>query len=111
MVEEKMHTLNTSAKNMEKIYLDVEALESKALPPKDDFSETIKYIQISMNESRERIARMEAKEEFLEKALPLGFYQNHDEYHKIIGTSPIEYFFTPLNVNDKGTRNESNLIK
>lgn len=36
---------------------------------------------------------------------------NHDEDHKIICTSPIEYLFTYLNVNDKGTRDESTLVK
>ena len=54
---------------------------------------------------------MTAKREFLEKALPPGFYRNHDEDLKMIGTSPIEYLFTSLNINDKGTGDESSLVE
>ena len=90
MVEEKMHTLDTLSKNMDRIALDVETIKSKAFPPKHDFNDTIKSIQISMNESKQRTAKLQAKREFLEKALPLGFDRNHDDL-RMIGTSSIEY--------------------
>ena len=49
MIEEKLHVVDALAKNMDRIALDVETLKSKALPPKNDFNETIKSIQISIN--------------------------------------------------------------
>ena len=111
MVEEKLHVVDTLAKNMDKIALDVETLKNKALPPKHDFNETIKSIQICINESKERTAKLKAKREFLEKALPPVFYRNHDEDLKMIGVSPIESLFTSLNINDKGTGDESTLVE
>ena len=47
--------------------------------------------------------RLRAKEEFLEKALPPGFYRNHDEDLKMISTSRIESLFTNLKIDYKGT--------
>ena len=52
---------------------------------------------------------MKAKREFIEKALPPGFYRNHDEDIKMIGTSPIQSLFTNLKSDYKGTRHDSNL--
>ena len=111
MVVEKLHVVDALAKNMDRIALDVETLKSKALPPKHDFNETNKSIQISINESKERTAKLKAKREFLEKALPPGFYRNHDEDRKMIGTYPIEYLFTNLKLNDKGTEDGSTLAR
>ena len=111
MVEEKLHKVDDLAKNMDLIALDVETLKNKTLPPKHDFNETIKSIQISINEIKERTAKLRAKREFLEKALPPGFYRNHDEDLKMIGVSPIESLFTSLNINDKGTGDESTLVE
>ena len=59
---------------MDRIALDVKTLKGKALPPKHDFNESIKSIQIYINESKERTAKLRAKREFLEKALPPDFY-------------------------------------
>ena len=55
------------------IALDVETLKSKTLPPKHDYNETIKSIQVSINESKERTTKLKAKQEFLEKDLPPVF--------------------------------------
>src|SRR6266566_4425371 len=103
MVEEKLHVVDTLAKNMDRIALDVKTLKGKALPPKHDFNDAIKSIQISINESKERTAKLGDKREFLEKALPPGFYRNHDEDLKMIGIYPTESLFTYLNINDEGT--------
>ena len=108
-VEEKLHMIDTLAKNMDRIALDVETLKNNSLPPKHDFNENIKSIQLSINESKERTAKLKAKREFLEKALPPGFYRNHDEDLKMPGTYPIESVFNSLNINDKGTEDESTL--
>ena len=64
-----------------------------------------------MNGSRERIARLRAKREFLEKAIPLGFFGNHDEDIKMIGVSPIESLFRNIKTDDKGTGDESTLVR
>ena len=89
----------------------METLKNKNLPPKHDFNDTIKSIQISINDSKERTAKLKAKREFLGKTLAPGLYWNHDEDLKMIGTSPIESLFTSLNINDKGTGDESTLVK
>ena len=96
---------------MDRIALDVETLKSKILPPNHDFNETIKSIQTSIKESKERTAKLKVKREFLEKALPPGFYRNHDEDLKMIGTSPIESLFNSMNINDKETGDESTLSR
>ena len=89
MVEEKLHVVDTLAKNMDRIAHDVETLKIKTLPPKHDINESIKSIQVSINESKKRTSRLRAKREFLEKAIPPGFYRNHDEDIKMIGVSPM----------------------
>ena len=63
MVEEKLHIVDTLAKNMDRIALDVETLKNKVLPPKHDFTDSTKSIQISINESKERTAKLRAKRE------------------------------------------------
>ena len=90
MIEEKMNRVDELARNMDRIAHDVENLKIKILPPKNDINESIKAISASMNESKERTARLRAKREFLEKAIPPDFYRNHDEDIKMIGVTPIE---------------------
>lgn len=40
-----------------------------------------------------------------------GFYRNHDEDLKVLGTSSIESLFTNLKMNNIGTRAESTLTR
>ena len=54
---------------------------------------------------------MRAKQEFLEKAIPPGFYRNHDENIKMIGVSPIESLFINIKLDEKGTGEESTLAR
>ena len=89
MVEEKLHKVDDMARNMDRIVDDVETLKNKIMPHKIDATETLKSIQVTMNESKERITRIRAKREFLEKAILPGFYHNHDEEIKMIGVTPI----------------------
>ena len=84
MVEEKLHKVDDMARNMDRIAYDVENLKIKTLPPKNDINESIKAIYVSINESKERTARLRAKREFLEKAIPPGFYRSNDEDMKVI---------------------------
>ena len=46
---------------MDRIAHDVETLKSKALPPKHDFNDDIKSIQVYINENKERTAKLKAK--------------------------------------------------
>ena len=73
MVEENMHTLDTLAKNMDRIALHVDPLKTKAMPPKHNLNETTKSIQRSMNESRERTTKLKAKEVIPRKSSPTRF--------------------------------------
>lgn len=66
---------------------------------------------VSINESKERTSRLRAKQESLEKSLPLGFYHNHDEDLKMIGTCPIESLFSNVKIDNKGTGDESALSR
>jgi hypothetical protein len=74
----------------------VETLKFKILPPKHDINESIKAIYVSINESKERTAKLRAKREYLEKSIPLGFYRSNDEDFKMIGVSPIESLFSKI---------------
>ena len=96
---------------MDIIEHEVETLKIKALPTKQDINESIKSIQVSINESKERTARLRAKREFLEKAIPPGFYRNHDEDIKMIGVSPIESLFRDIKIDENGTEDDSTLAR
>jgi hypothetical protein len=67
MVEEKLNKVDDMARNMDRIAHDVDTLKVKILPPKHDINESIKAIHVSINESKERTARLRARPEFLEK--------------------------------------------
>ena len=96
---------------MDRIAHDVENLKIKILPPKHDINESIKAIYVSINESKERTARLRAKREFLEKVIPPGFYRSNDEDIKMIGVSPIESLFSNIKLDEKGTEDESTLVR
>ena len=51
-------------RNIDIIALDVETLKSKILPPKHDINESIEATYLSINENKERTARLRAKREF-----------------------------------------------
>ncbi len=109
MIEEKLNRVDELARNMDRIAHDVENLKIKILPPKHDINESIKAIYVSINESKERTARLRAKREFLEKAIPPGFYRSNDEDIKMIGVTPIESLFSNIKLDEKGTEEESTL--
>jgi hypothetical protein len=111
MVEEKLHKVDDMARNMDRIANDVDALKIKIMPPKRDITESLKSIQVTMDETRKRIERIRAMREFLEKALPPGFYHNHDEDIKMIGVTPIESLFSNIKLAEKGTEDESTLAR
>ena len=61
MVEEKLHKVDDMARNMDRIAHDVKTLKIKIIPHKIDATKTLKSIQVTMNQSREKITRIRAK--------------------------------------------------
>ena len=54
---------------------------------------------------------LRAKREFLEKAIPPGFYHSNDEDIKMIGVSSIDSLFSNIKLDEKGTEEESTLAR
>ena len=71
--------------------------------------ESIKALYVSMYESNKRAAMLRAKREFLEKAFSSDFFRKSDEDLKMVGVSSIDSFFTEVNIDEKGTGDESTL--
>jgi hypothetical protein len=110
MIEEKMSKLDDMSRSIDRIIHDVENLKTKILTPKIDISESIKALHVFMDESRKRTAMLNAKREFLEKAIPPGFYRSNDEDIKMIGVSSIDSLFSNIKLDEKGTEDESTLV-
>ena len=111
MVEEKLLKIDDLARNVDIISHEIDSFKIRSMTPKVDINESLKAIKISINESMERTARLRAKREFLEKAIPPGFYRNHDEDIQMIGVSPIESLFRNINLDEKGAGDESTLAR
>ena len=58
-----------------------------------DINESLEAIKISIDECKERTARMRAKRDWFVKACSSSFCKNNDEDLKVIGVTPIESFF------------------
>ena len=52
---------------------------------------------------------LRAKREFLEKAFTSDFFRKSDEDLKMIGVSSIDSLFSKVNIDEKGTGEESTL--
>ena len=91
MIKESFLKFDDVARNIDRISHEIDALKIRSMPPKLDINESLKSIQITINESRERTARMRAKREWLENMCSSSFCDNNDEGLKVIGVTPIEY--------------------
>jgi hypothetical protein len=60
---------------------------------------------------KKRTAMLRAKREFLERALSIDCLHNNDEYLKMIGVSSIDSLFSNIKINDKGTEEDSTLVR
>ena len=60
-------------------------------------------MRISIDECKERTARMRAKKDCFVKACSSSFYDNKDEDLKVIDVSPIKYLFCNMNLDNDGT--------
>ena len=73
--------------------------------------QSLKAMRISIDECKERTARLCAQKDCFVKACSSSFCENHDEELKVIDVSPIRSLFCNTNLNNNGTGDESTLVK
>ena len=61
---------------MDRMCLDIDSLKLRSIPPKHDINESLKAMRISIDECKERTARMHAKEDCFIKACSSSFHDN-----------------------------------
>ena len=91
LLEEKLPKIDELARNMDRIYLDADSLKLRSIPPKHDINESLKAMRISIDECKERTARMRAKKDCFVKVCSSSFDENKDEDLKVIDVTPIKY--------------------
>ena len=70
---------------------------------------SIKALYVFIDESKKRTAMLRAKREFLEKAFSSDYSRESDEDLKMIGVSSIDSLFNKVEIDEKGTIEESTL--
>ena len=93
------------------ISLDVDSLKLRSIPPKHDINESLKAMRISIDECKERTARMCAKKDCFVRACSSSFDDNNGEDLKVIDVSPIKSLFCNMNLDNNGTGDESTLFR
>ena len=83
--------------------LEVDSLKLRSIPPNHDINESLKAMRISIDECKERTARMHASKYAFIKACSSSSYENNDEDLKVIDVSPIKSLFCNLNLDNDGT--------
>ena len=68
-------------------------------------------MRISIDECKERTARMCAKKDCFVKVCSSSFHDNKDEVLKVIDVLPIKSLFCNMNLDNDGTRDESTLVR
>ena len=61
LLEEKLLKVDDLARNVDRLLLDVDSLKLRSTPPKHDIIESLKAMRISIDECKERTARLRAK--------------------------------------------------
>ena len=84
LIEEKLLKIDDLARNVDRITLDVDSLKLRSIPPKHDINESLKSMRISIDECKERTARMRAKKDAFIKACSSSSYENNDEDQKLL---------------------------
>ena len=64
--------------------LDVDSFKLRSIPPKHDINESLKAMRISIDECKERTARLRAKKDCFVKACSSSFRDNNDEDLKFL---------------------------
>ena len=98
MVEEKLLKIDDLARKIDRISLEIYSLKIKSMPPKHDINESLKAIKFSIDECKERNARMRAKRDWFVKTCSSSFHENNDEDLKVIDVTPIESLFSNINL-------------
>ena len=106
LIEEKLLKIDDLARNVDRITLDVDSLKLRSILPKHDINESLKAMRISIDECKERTARMHAKKDCFVKACSSSFHDNKDEDLKVIDVSPIKSLFCDMNLDKHGTEYE-----
>ena len=109
LLEEKLLKVDDLARNIDRLSLDVDSLKLRYSPPKHDINESLKAMRISIDECKERTARLRAKKDCFVKACSSSFHENNDEDLKVIDASPIRSMFCNMNFDNYGTDDESTL--
>ena len=97
-----MFKIDELARNIDRIYLDVDSLKLRSIPPNHDINESLKAMRISIDEFKERTARMRAKKYAFIRACSSSSYENNDEDLKVIDVSPIKSLFCNMNLDNDG---------
>ena len=97
------------ARCVDRITLDVDSLKLRSIPPKHDINESLKAMRISIDECKERTARMRAKREDYIKLCSSSYRENKDEDLKVIDVSPIRSLFSSINLDENRIGNDSAL--
>ena len=100
LLEEKLPKIDELARNVDRISLDVDSLKLRSIPPKHDINESLKAMRISIDECKERTARMRASKDAFIKACSSNSYENQDEDLKVIDVSPIKSLFCNMNLDE-----------
>jgi len=103
LLEEKSLKVDDLARNVDRFSLDVDSLKLRSTPPKHDINESLKAMRISIDECKERTARLRAKNDCFVKACSSSFHENNDEDLKVIDVSPIKSLFCNMNLDNDGT--------
>ena len=93
LLEEKLPKIDELARNVDRIALDVDSLKLRSIPPKHDINESLKAMRISIDECKERTARMRAKKDCFVRVCSSSFHDNNDEDLKVTDVSPIISLF------------------
>ena len=64
-----------------------------------------------MDESKKRTAMLTTKREFLEKVFSSDCFHKNDEDLEMIGVSSIDSLFSKIKIDEKGTEEESTLVR
>ena len=86
-------------------------MKLRSIPPKHDINESLKPIRISIDECKERTAKMRPKKDWFIKVCSSSFRVNNDEDLKVIDVTPIKYLFSNMNLDKDGIGDESTLVK
>ena len=101
-----MLKIDELARNIDRISLEIDSLKLRSIPPKHDINESLKAMRISIDECKERTARMRAKKDCFIKACSSSFHDNKDEDLEVIDVSPIKSLFCNMNLYNYGAEDE-----